>query len=544
MMSPRGAPVQGAALALAAALAWLGAGLALADAPAPGAAAAPATAAPGAAAAPGDSPSRRLTPDEITRLLAGASEEHPLSAADAVKGTLESNPAFVGLRLSAVRAAESVEGARAGLYLPSLYGGIGFDSSSSVATSTLSGVDVIRSDAFHVSVGVSEPLPTGGSIGVGASDILASTNDESLLPELRTSFGANVTVSVTQPLLRGCCWIAPRAGFLLAKDDLAYARLILQKALNQVAADVLNAYWDLAFSRRDLDLKRAALANLDRRAAWTEKSIAEGRIARTDLVQVASSRASAVEDYLLSVNALLDAEEHLKTVIGLADAHAGTRTRPVPSDEPPIPDGAPPTADAVYAVAAARNFDLLALRAELARRKLDRDLAREARWPSLDFSAAYTFKGVGSDRAAELRDLADPGTGSWGVGLSFSYPLFDTPGKAAARAAAHAVTFKELELAHTERAVHEEVDAVVRRLVALRAVMDLAAERRALAETTLHAEEEKFSDGRSTLKILLEFQEALERARVSEARARYDLAKGLVALDRVKGTLVGVREDG
>jgi outer membrane protein len=524
-----------AAGALAAA-ALLGLGAAAARA-ADDAAAAKTAAAPGTDTRP---LSARLTPDDITRLLAGPSEERPLGAAEAVRGTLDANPGLVAYRLSELRARESLAGAKAALYLPSVSGSIGYDLSSSIATSTLSMVDVIDSKSFHWTVGLSEPLPSGGTVSLSSSDARYFTNDEALLPELRTSFGASVTVAVSQPLLRGCCIKPPRAGVLLAGDDLRYARLVLQRALNQVAADVLNAYWDLAFAHRDLELKRAAIANLDARAAWTERSIAEGRIAKTDAIQVATSRAAAVADYLAAVNSLLDAEEHLKTLIGLKDAGPGTRTRPLPKDDPPAPAGAPPAPDDVYAAAAARNYDLLVLRAELGRKKLERVLARDAFWPSLDLWAGYTFRGTGADRGAELMDLADPGTKSWGVGLSFSYPLFDTPSKAAARAADHALRAKETELAYVERALHEEVDRVVRAVVALRTTMELLGDRRALAEKTLAAEEEKFAVGRSTLKDLLDFQEGLERARVAEAHARYDLAKGLVALDRVQGTLVGV----
>ena len=203
--------------------------------------------------------------------------------------------------------------------------------------------------------------------------------------------------------------------------------------------------------------------------------------------------------------------------------------------------------------------------------ELNVKLARNAVLPRLDIEANYGYAGIGGRGAIPVaatnpetgepifdengdpvytqvsvdgsfddswRQIKDTDFPSWSAGISLTVPLGNHDARATLAQRRYEFEQGRVELAKLKQSIIHEVRLAVRALADGAAAVDAAVSSRGLAARNLEAEQTKFANGLSTNYLVLQVQEDLAVAQLSELNARIGYRKVIVSYLAATGTLL------
>ena len=324
--------------------------------------------------------------------------EAPLSItlADAVRMTLEQNNDVSIARLDIDVARENVRAAE-GFFDPRVMPNFGYQRNVDANTSAIGGATEGRLERTEISGGAGMIGRTPWAGGRFTVDFSASRLDTSnQFARLNPEFPSALSATYVQPLARGRTIDTERRNILLARRavDLTDAQLT-QVVMDQLTL-VEEAYWDLAFAARNLEVLTGALDQARTQAESNQRQVTQGTLAPIDVVE-ALTQVSRFEQAVASgQQALTTAENRLKRLI-LANRSAQAWNQPlVPAD---LADrSAPPHAltDAVQ-LALTRRPELKALDITRAQNDIDRTFFKNQTKPQVNVVGGYTLSGLAGD---------------------------------------------------------------------------------------------------------------------------------------------------
>ncbi len=378
-----------------------------------------------------------------------------------------------------------------------------------------------------LSATLTEDLPTGGTARVTWEGTDPSTGPGD-------DHASDLRLYLTQPLLDGAgAWtaLATLRGARRARD---YELLTLRARAESLALSVSGAYWGLAAARETLVLARRSLQIAEQQLADTRERKDQGFAALGDVLQV--ERAVGVARQAVVV-AEADVESSQAVLQRLMGVRFADRTPFEPIDRPEVPDAA---TDLPSAIDRARLFNAAYLQQHLVMDAAEDALrlARHAALPSLGTSAWYGLGGTGASVAESLSSLGDEGAATWGLGLSFTAPLFGRAERRAAERARLARDQARIGLEAADQDLILAVEAAVRELRRDRARLDLARQTVQVAQAALEADQELLSAGRGSSREVVRSLEALDAANVSRLQAEIDLQASHLGLLGVEGLLL------
>ncbi len=462
----------------------------------------------------------------------------PLSPDQAVSRAAEHSPSLrAALQdLRAARAARlGVEVARA----PSLVAGLGGSYAESLG-STGEGTVSNRSMRIDGDLAVRYVTHAGTQLDLGLGTSVArrvANRDVSTTRSLALgpSWASDVSLSVRQPLLRGAGDV--REAELAAAHASETAAVHRQaETAGALVGDVLDAYWELWYAERALEVEEAAFALVEQQhreaglRAGTLGTLAPSEVLRFEL-EVASMGES-----LASARATRDLRAvELGQLLGLDPAAALSLAAAVSA-----PEGVDtPTLAEVIERARAGSSSLLALRKELDSSRHRLRLAFDASQSRVDLLGSVSLGTLFSADTPQFWQLPGdrPAFGAM-VGLEVELPLGRSPGDAGliesrARHEAAAARY-EAELAATEA----RAASLVRQLAAAEDRVLLATRTADIAGRLADAERQRLELGTSTPLELLEAQQSHRQSELRLLRALVDRAMTAVALQQLTGTLV------
>ena len=511
-----------------------------------------------------------------------------LTLEDAIRLTLEQNNDVAVARLDVDVARQDIFAAE-GVFDPRLVPSVSFQRAVSANTSAIGGAinGRLEQDSLQAALGLEGRTPwAGGRFTVDfTSSRLESSNQ---FARLNPQFPSAFAVSYVQPLVRGRTIDAERRQIRLARR----AADLTDRQLTQVLMDQLTlveqAYWDVVFAARNLEVQATALSQARGQVASNERQAQEGTLAPIDVIEAQTQVANFRQSVASAQLTLTEAENRLKRLM-LASRGAAEWSRPiVPADaaDRPVPSLA---LDEAVQVALSRRPELAALDTARAQNEIDRDYFSDQARPQFDLVGAYTLSGLAgnalqgtgsplgnqSDAAllARLNELSEragldalpepppstgssvPGflVGSYGDSLSnlFSrrYPTavvalqMELPiGNSTARANLARTQMTGTQIARQRQQLEQAIEADVRNTMqAVRSAeqrLEAAASARRNASEQYESERRRFESGLSTVFLVIERQTALVTAQAQELRARADLNQAIALLDRaVGGTL-------
>ena len=486
-----------------------------------------------------------------------------LTLDDAFQRALEQNLDIAVQRIHPL--VQDMQVAAAGAaFLPFASSGFDFNQATAPNRSVFDGGGLggrsIVTDQGAYDLGVGQEIRWGG----GRYDLTwNSTREEStnIFSTFNPSFGANMTLQYTQPLLRGFRTDSRRTQLVVARISRDISDIDLEETVVNTLADVSLAYWDLVYARAALDVQRQALALAEQFVEDNRFRVEVGTMAPIDVVQAESEAAARRQQLAQAVESQRTDELALKELIVAGTSDPLWNAEIHPTDQPRI-EALPIDLQQAIQAALASRTDV-----SRARRQLDINEAtvrnlRNSALPALDLIGSYQltgqggpqlipagnsfedlFGGTGGVLPGGYRDALDSIAGAdypvWSVQLRMSYPLGRSADRAAHERARRELQQNEAQIRRIELRIASEVTAAALSIESIQQRIEAAAASRELAEQQLQAEESKFETGLSANFFVLQSQRDLAAAQDAELRAILDYQRALIEFDRTQRAALG-----
>jgi outer membrane protein TolC len=453
-------------------------------------------------------------------------EEIHLTVDEAVSLALENN-LNLKLQKNEVAIGQGVELIEKGAF-DSLFEA-GVSSQEQRMTSLFTGSEEKEKGAIW-NVSLKKKLTTGTEIGLIWENDLVDT--DSTFVALDKLYSSAIGLSISQQLLRGNSRAVQTTGIRAAEKNTQAAMYQVEEQAANLAAQVKNAYWNLVFTRQDIEVKELSLKLARNLRDETCKKIESGVLAKVEIYQPDSEIARREELLIAAERDIANAEDNLKLLLNSQEWQIPINTEDVPEVNSVRPDLEEVLENVLKHRPDIKASDLLVESAELRKNK-----AKDNLKPSLALSGTAGMKGDGNNYSDSVDESFSDPKFSWQVGLTFQIPL----GNRSSRGSLAAARAELLNAKYRNELLRQEVNRSAREAVrnvnlALKTI-DATRKTSLASQKRLEAEQAKFEVGLATANDVLEFQDSYAQALISEKRALVDLAKAKAELDRVQGVV-------
>ena len=474
-----------------------------------------------------------------------------LTPEEAVKRALRNNLSIKIDRLAPEIAATAVERAESG-YDPIIFGEV--STGGDAAINDMSGTgsrtldEPLSSVDLVLRAGVKKVFDTGTTIEAAISGGVARKNERSgdseTLSEPHLGYGGGGAVTLRQAILRGADREANNAEIAAASAERNAAREELRRKAELLAAETLDAYWELFAAQADVKTQEVGLKQAEAILKETEALITAGKqpevekVAAMYVVQI--QRRAITEAKAKEKNASDKLARLLGDLKGAAENTRGFVLKAAPEVRKPSVD-----MKELEDVAFRRRGDH---QARLEKVKARASLAKAASnnlLPRLDFAASV---GVGrvSDGGGRISGLGGvtPGTTpnatnlTWSVGFILEIPLGNRLARSQKMKADLEHQRAKMEVDDARQVIAEELKISWRNVETAWETLTLTRSAVRLAGLKFENERDRYRAGKSSAQMLTLVQADLlkERLNLEEAKAKYN--QSLVALRVASGTLV------
>jgi outer membrane protein TolC len=441
------------------------------------------------------------------------------------------------------------------LFDPALTGLLNYSHQSTPEISPASyGADNLLATTMNANAGLTQGFSTGTNAA------LSFNNSHNTINSTQVNYSpyvtSNLSLTVTQPLLRGFGRSMNRRYIRIAENQEKIAGLLFQQQLISTVYGVARLYFDLSSLRDNVKVKEEDL----QLAEWLKREVAS-RVEEGILPSIEMTRAGAglltARQALINARALLEEQEAvLKSVMfrkGLDDA-ALRDARVVPTDVLELPKnvGVLDSGKLVEQALTSRP-DLLQAGLQAENTRIALEGSRNNLKPELDIVAFALNSGLGGDRnpVAANADLAFLGGyggalgqvfrrnyPTYGAGLQLNLPLRNRTAQADAARDEIASRQADIRAEEFRNQARLEVQDAIIAMRRAQASYEAAAEATRLQVESLDAEKARFEEGLTTAFDVGQFQSVLSQARLTELAARGSFAKAKAVLQRATGTLL------
>ncbi len=439
-----------------------------------------------------------------------------------------------------------------GLFDPNFTLGVNGDWTRSPSTTILEGSLIPESRNTTFGIGFDGLLPSGTRWDAQFGTRRMETNSTFFF--INPSWNSDLSLSITQPLLRGFGTLVNRTGIVVARNSREQTAEAFEVLVINTLSQVESAYWDLVAARRAVLVAEQSLSLAERLLSETNERVEVGTSAPIDLVQSEAGVATRLQALITARNTASNAEDALKAVLGF-DAPREWLTKIETTETYEFKPFLPDLEESIETG--------LEKRPEIRQMMLQNEIleyyvrtAKNAVMPSLDLQATYGWSGVGGKGVIENEDtgeiiIIDDGFPDsvdgitngdfphWRIGVNFGLPIGNND--AQGRLAQRRFEFdrSRVELAALRQDIISQVRFAVRALEDGAASVEAAVASQELAVRNLEAEHTKFDNGLSTNFQVLQIQEDLAEAELTLIRAYLNYRKANIAYRSTTGTLLG-----
>jgi outer membrane protein TolC len=436
----------------------------------------------------------------------------------------------------------------------------------------------LTTKTLNYDLSLQQLLPSGGQWLAQLTN--SRINSNSQFASLNPQYNAALSFQFIQPLMRNFSIDDSRRRIRIASRRLDLSDSQFRQKAIEVVSRVQQAYWELVFALKDLQIRREAVELARTQLERNQRMVKEGTLAPIELVSVEVELERRSEEVLTATEAVTRAENALKQLI-LGNRQSPVWGQPItPFDTPEVTAASFTLAEALAAAFANRpEMAQNALQQEI--NKVDVEFFENQVKPQINFVASYTTTGLSGtatrtinpfasttallvDRVNLLSQLAqlppivpspsaqlpDFLIGGYGqslrnlfinefrtirFGIALSFPLKNR----AAESQLGRALAEGRKISAQRQALEQRIEAEVRNALqsahTARQRVEAARASREAAEKQLESEQRRFAAGLSTTYFVLERQNALSEARGRELRALTDYNKAVSELQRVMG---------
>ncbi|MGD8320763.1 MAG: TolC family protein [Gemmatimonadota bacterium] len=471
---------------------------------------------------------------------------------DAIARALESNLDIQTAKLSPEIQHYSLLSAEAA-FSPTFRTTIGYNNQKSQPTSQLdagSGVSQVTSQAQTLNASLSKPLSwTGGQLSANFNNRRNETNSE--FTTRNPSYNSTFSVNYSQPLLAGLRIDNQRAALQTQQIQGQITNLQLQSQIANITNQVRRSYWALRAAIEQTEIQRRNLNQAQRLLAQDSLQVRLGRMTVTQMLQAEAQVASA-EQALLNAQVQWHNQELTFKSLLVSGPDDGLLTETInPTSRPTVEQQTVDLQQAVQ-VALRERTDLRQQRRQRDISQVNLEVSKSATLPDLTLSAGYSLQGVGGNLYSRdgiggtaqlvqqggyidgLQSIANFETPTWNVTLNGSYPLGTNPNKAALERAKLQMKQTDLALKSQELTIITQVTNAGYAVQNAYLQLQAATRARVAAERSYEGEIQRFNVGAATNYEVVQSQNQLTTARISELQAVINHVNAIAEFQRVQ----------
>ena len=425
---------------------------------------------------------------------------------------------------------------------------------TSPATSQLIGAQSLSTLGGAYSLGFSQALDTGTTLGVDF--VMNRNSSNSAFNTFNPSYTGLLRYSFSQHLLKDYGRVNNRRQIRVAQNNQKISETQFERQLIDLVAQAQRAYWDLVFAAEDIKVKQRSMDLAQKTLSDNEIQVRIGTLAPIDVVQAESEVANRRVQYVTSTYTEVQTQDQVKKLITSQGDPGLILAKLIPSQvvPKPQPSDVPPVEQAIK-IALENRPEIKQLQLDLQNKKIDLEYTKNQLLPAVDLFAAYNQNGVGGKETIRsgfgptapivaqseggifdaFGQLFGYGYTGYSVGLSVQIPLRN---RAAQGENARAMTderIAEQRITSQAQQIALEVRNALTQVDMNRARIEAATKARELSERRLEAEQKKFDLGASTIRFVLEEQRNVAQAQTDELQAIVNYTKALVDIDRAMG---------
>jgi outer membrane protein TolC len=482
-----------------------------------------------------------------------------LTLEDAIMRTLKNNYGVAIQVLNPEIADLSVSRARE-IFYPQLSFDYGSRDTKNASYSFLDASESVITKYYSYDAGVSQLLPTGGTLTASVTNYKNDTNSN--FQTINPRYSSTLRFDFQQPLLQGFGPKMTKFNILVSENNYQMSRNDLEATIATIINTVTQAYWNLVYSIENLKVGTQALELAQDLLAKNQRAVEVGTLAPIEILSAQAEVATRQADILSAQADVKNNMDRLRTIINLPEAEMKQALPIKPLDSPQFAESKI-SVDEALAMAMENRPELKSLKVSVKTQDLNLSYAKNQLLPNLSLNASYWSPGISGDQILYLNNnpltgqivgTVPGGIGSavkdafgfkyqnWSVGLSLDIPLSSIFSRASEAQAKLNLDQAMLQLKNEEQTIYLEIRNGVRTLETNYERVQAYKVARELAEQKLSAEEEKLRVGLSTNFTVLSYQRDLNSARISELRSIVDYLNSQVNLETYMG--VGLKNRG
>lgn len=480
-----------------------------------------------------------------------------LSLDEAIEMALKNNNDIDASRNSVQIAEFNLRGAR-GIYDPLIEGESYYDSTSTPTASVIGGAvnGSVTQTRFFGTTGLSGFSPyAGGSYAARFDSSRTSTSNTNAT--LNPQFPSLLTFTYTQPLFRNFRFDNNRRLIEIAKKNLSLSDSQFRQRAIDVIAAVEQAYWNLAFTLRNLQVQIDAVKQARTQLESNQRLVEKGVLPPIDLVAANAQIITFEQGVFTAQEDVTRAENTLKTLM-LADRTASEWSRPITPVSPINLDAPQIGLEIAVTEALKGRPEIVQFEASSEMNAIDEKYYRNQTKPQIDLIGSFTSQGLaGSETAAAINpatglsrvppnlvggygasigNLAQFDYPSYRIGVQITLPWGNTVAKANLGRTLVEKNRIANQRAQAEQIIEAEVRNAIQALRSSEARLQSAAAARSAAEQLYQSEQRQFQAGTTTFYLVQQRQTELITARGRELQAQTDLNRAISEFQRSIGS--------
>ena len=422
--------------------------------------------------------------------------------------------------------------------------GFTWSKSSTTSTSIIAGAEVgeqSERDNRNYFLGLSGQLRYGTTWNLRVNGSRSETSADSIFFSPLNYRGA-YELSLSQPLLRGFGREITETSFRIAVRSAEASRLATRRSVETTVASVVGSYWDLVYTRRNVAVQESALAEARELLEINRRRLEVGTGTEIDVISAEANIETQKASIIDAVNQLRDIQDVLLDKINAPGFRLGGESGPMFRDIEVIPTTSleltefPVQLVEAVQMALITRLELVQQQLQIANSVDQLRLSEDQLKPSLTLDGGWNQPGNDITFDGSWANIGEDY--SWNAGLNFEIPLGN-------RAARNRLlqSREDLRLSHISRdqASHGivlEVTRAVRELQSARQSVETTAAATRLRREELDGETRRLEVGVSTAYQVLQVQNSLLGAQVSELQSQVRLRKAISSYRNATGTIL------
>jgi outer membrane protein TolC len=387
--------------------------------------------------------------------------------------------------------------------------------------------DIAQTTEWSVGFGGLTPWGLRYDLGLGNDSITGTFN------EWRENVGSNLSVGLTQPLLRGFGTAANLNRVRVTRNNVAISEWGFRQEIIDVLTVTDFVYNELHSAKEELKVAERSLALAEQLVQDNEARLKIGVKSPLDVTEARATAAARVENVILRRQEVATNENLLKQLItNDVEPMLTVRVEITPPPSPVFVEDVPGGIRQALELRPDYRSAMLTLQ----NRQVILAFLGTETLPRLDLIGSLRLAGFDDDVATSLSRISRRDQSTWSVGAVMSIPIPNRTARANEEAGRLSVAQQLVALKQLEQAIVVQVDNASGEVRTARERIRSTDAARLLAQETLDAGGERLKAGVLTTFELLELQQKLADAEAAEIRAKSDYNKAVSEYYRRTGT--------